>query len=251
MGQSTGTFGYALNSVAALGADIALTGGIVTFTGVQTGFQFDSIQSPVLIQAYVAPVGRVQTATFTAPAAVGEAYTIQVEQVQADGGIFRQGVTITSVVGSTTTTLAFAMDAALEGMISAGQIAGTSVAALAVVTTTGATTAPMLRLVSSSANIAIGVTTAGTVGVNSGTQLAEQFPATSDLVVTNNYTTIRFNYSNDGMAINNEGGTTTFVYAINEGDGDAAALVTKATEIFGGLTPGALTANPQAISILG
>jgi hypothetical protein len=248
MGQSNGTFGYALNTVAASGADVAAANGLVTFTGANTPFVYDNIFLPVVIQAYVAPVARVQTATFSAPAAVGEAYTIQVEQPQADGGVFKQGITIVSVTGSSTTTLAAAMATAMNGYISAGQIAGTATSSGAVLTTTGATTAPMLRLTACSGNIALAVSTAGNPVINSGTQLLYDYPSCDGLVATNNYTTVIFNYANNGSAINNEGGTITYVYAINEGDADYSTLVTKITEIFGGLVPGDTVANPEVIA---
>lgn len=247
MGQSTGTFGYALNSVAASGADFAAANGLVTFTGVNS-FVYDNIFLPVTIQAYVAPVARVQTATFSAPAAVGESYTIQIYQPQADGGVFQQGITVVSVTGSTATTMAAAMATAINGYISANQISGTATSSGAVLTTTGTAAAPFFMLVAASANIALAVSTAGTVGVNSGVQLLNQYPSTTNLVATNNYTTVIFKYANEGAPINNESGTTTFVYAINEGDADYSALVTKITEVFGGLVPGGTTANPELIA---
>lgn len=251
MKQSLGIYGYALNTVAAAGADIDLTGGLVTFTGVNDAFALNTIFESVVIQPYVAAIARVQTATFTAPAAVGEAYTIQIEQPQANGGVFRQGVTVTSIVGSSANSMAAAMNTAINGVISSGQLSGTSSVSSAVVTTTGTATAPMFRLVSASSNIALVVSTAGNPVINSGAQLLANYPQITGLVPTNNYTTISFAYKYQGAAINNESGTNTFIYAINQGDADYTDLVTKATEIFGGLVPGDTVANPEAISLLG
>jgi hypothetical protein len=61
---------------------------------------------------------------------------------------------------------------------------------------------------------------------------------------------MQFNYSTDVNTINGDKGTQTFYYLINAGDADAAALVTKLTEILGGLIPGGTDANPEAIAYI-
>ena len=111
--QSTTSFGFALNSVAAAGADFAAADGLVTFTGLGS-FVYENIQVGVGIQAYVAPVGRVQTLTCAAPAAVGEVYTVNIEQPQPGGGTFRETIYVSSVTGSTANTMAAALDAAID-----------------------------------------------------------------------------------------------------------------------------------------
>jgi len=243
--QSTTSFGFALNSVAAAGADVAAADGLITFTGLGS-FVYENIQVGVTIQARVAPVGRVQTLTCATPAAVGEVYSVNIEQPQPGGGTFRETIFVTSVTGSTSTTVAASLDAAIDAYILSGQLLGTSAAAAAVVTTTGATTAPMLRITGSTANITVAVTTAGTVGVNTVSQMTAL--NIENYVSTNNYTTVEFQYNAFGASINNEATTGTYIYAINEGDADATDLVTKITELFNGLNPGALTANPNLIS---
>jgi hypothetical protein len=243
--QSTTSFGFALNSVAAAGADVAAADGLITFTGLGS-FVYENIQVGVGIQAYVAPVGRVQTLTCAAPAAVGEVYTVNIEQPQPGGGTFRETIYVSSVTGSTANTMAAALDAAIDAYILSGQLLGTAAVAAAVVTTTGATTAPMLRIVGASANITVATTTAGTVGVNTVSQMTAL--NIENYLATNNYTTVSFQYNSFGASINNEATTGTYIYAINEGDADAADLVTKVTELFNGLNPGAATANPNLIS---
>lgn len=245
MGQSLTSSGYCLNTVAAAGADFAAADGFVTFTG-PFSFLYENIQNPVIIQAYVAPVGRVQTLTCAAPAAVGEVYTVNIEQPQPGGGTFRQTIYVSSVTGSTANTMAAALDAAIDAYILSGQLLGTATVAAAVVTTTGATTAPMLRIVGSSANITVATTTDGTVGENTVTQMTAL--NLENYVSTNNYTVVAFEYRDNGAEIIVQQHARTFTYAINEGDADAAALITKITEVFNGLNPGAVTANPNLIS---
>lgn len=247
MGQSLTSSGYCLNAVAAAGADFAAADGIVTFTG-PFSFLYENIQNPVIIQAYVAPVGRVQTLTAIVPAAVGEQYSVTIEQPQPGGGTFRETIFLTSVIGSTANSMAAQLNTAINAYITAGQILGTSTVLAAVVTTTGATTAPMLRIVGSSANITVGTTTAGTVGENTNAQLLAL--NLENYVSTNNYTVVAFDYLDNGAEIIVQQHARTFTYAINEGDPDAAALITKITEVFNGLNPGLLTANPNLISKL-
>lgn len=251
MKQSLGIYGYALNTVAASGADIAVSGGLVSFTGVNTEFALNTIFESVVIQPYVAAVARVQTLTVAAPAAVGESYTVNFRQPQADGGVATPTITVTSIVGSSANSMAAALNTAINGFLTAGLLAGTSSVSSAVVTTTGAATAPLLEVTSVSSNITAAVSTAGNAVINSGTQLLANYPNITGLVTTNNYTTISFTYKYQGDAINNESGTNQFIYAINQGDSDYTDLVTKATEIFGGLVPGGTTANPENISLLG
>lgn len=245
MGQSLTSSGYCLNTVAAAGADFAAADGFVTFTG-PFSFLYENIQNPVIIQPYVAPVGRVQTLTVTAPTAVGDVYSVTIEQPQPGGGTFREPIFITSVTGSNANTIAAQLNTAINSYITAGQILGTSTVASAVVTTTGATTAPMLRVVGSSANIAVAATTDGTVGENTVAQMTAL--NLENYVSTNNYTVVAFDYSEGGSEIITQLHSRTFTYAINEGDADAAALITKITEVFNGLNPGAATANPNLIS---
>lgn len=251
MKQSLGIYGYALNTVAASGADIAVSGGLVSFTGVNTEFVLNDIFQSVVVQAYVAPVARVSTLTTSAPAAVGEAYTVNFRQPLAGGGVATPTITVLSITGSTANTMAAALNTAINGFIDAALLEGTSTVASAVVTTTGATTAPMLEITSVSSNVALVVSTAGNPVINSGTQLSANYPNITNLVTTNNYTTVSFAYKYQGDAINNESGTNQFIYAVNEGDADYSAFVTKANQIFGGIIPGGTAANPENISLLG
>jgi len=246
MAQSTNQFAYALNSVAASGADATLDAGIFSLTG---GFSFPyvNINIPsVKITAAVTGVARVTTLTFSAPAAVGEQYEIFLSQFQGDGAVSNQSIFLTSVVGSTATTMATQAESALAALISGGLIDGTVSRASAVVTINGTVGSPMLRVVGNSSNIAISATTAGTVPVNNNTQLS-QLNATN-YVSTNTYTVLQFDYQTDVNTVNSDQSTSTFYYLINAGDADAAALVTKLTEIFSGIIPGGTAANPEAIA---
>jgi len=246
MAQSVNQTAYALNSVAAAGADVALDAGILTFTG---GFSFiydDILTDSVNIQAAVAGVGRVQTATCAAPAAVGEQYYVTIQQFQANGGVFDETIFVTSVTGDTATTIATKLTAAINGYISSGLLLGTATSALGVITTTGATGSPMLRLVNASANITLAVSTAGTPPVNNNVQLTAL--NATNYVSTNTYTVVQFQYATDVNTINGDKGVSTFFYLINEGDADATDLVTKITEIFEGLIPGGTDANPEVIA---
>jgi hypothetical protein len=246
MAQSVNQTAFALNSVAAAGADAVLDAGVLTFTG---GFSFiydDILTDSVNVQATVAGVGRVQTATCSAPVAVGEEYYITIQQYQASGGVFEETIFISSVVGDTATTIATKMTAAINGYITSGQLLGTATSAAAVITTTGAVASPMLRLVNSSPNIALAVTTAGTPPVNTAAQLATL--NATNFVSTNTYTVLQFQHAHDLNTINGDKGVSTFYYLINAGDADAAALVTKINEIFAGIIPGGTAANPEAIA---
>jgi hypothetical protein len=115
-----------------------------------------------------------------------------------------------------------------------------------VVTTTGTSAAPMFRITGSTPNITPLATTAGTPGVNTVAQMTSL--NIENYVPTNNYTTVTWQYNKFGGSINNEATTGTYIYAVNEGDADAAALITKITELFNGLNPGAVTANPALIA---
>lgn len=243
--QSTTSFGFALNSVAALGADASAADGLIVFTGLGS-FIYENIQNGVAIQPFVAPVARVTTLTCVAPSAVGDVYSVNIEQPQPGGGTFRETVFVTSVVGSTANTMAAALNTAINSYISAGQLLGTSTVAAAVVTTTGTSAAPMFRITGSTPNITPLATTAGTPGVNTVAQMTSL--NIENYVPTNNYTTVTWQYNKFGGSINNEATTGTYIYAVNEGDADAAALITKITELFNGLNPGAVTANPALIA---
>jgi hypothetical protein len=246
MSQPTYSSAYALNTVAASGADASLDAGILSLTGGFT-FPYNNIDiGSVKITAAVTGVARVTTLTFTAPSAVGEQYEIFLSQFEGNGAVANQSIYLTSVVGSTAASMATQAESALSALISGGLIEGTVSRSSAVVTLNGTVGSPMLRVVGSSSNIALSATTAGTVPVNNNTQLSTL--DAKNYVSTNTYTVLQFNYQTDVNTINSDESTSTFYYLINEGDADAADLVTKLTEIFQGIIPGGTAANPEAIA---
>lgn len=246
MAQSTNSIAFALNSVAAAGADAVLDAGILTLTG-GFSFPYDNIDTgSVRIQAAVAGVARSSTLTCAAPLAIGEQYSVTIQQYQPSGAVFEETIFVTSVLGSTANSIAAALSSAINGYISSGLLLGTASPALAVVTVAGTTAAPMLRIVNVSSNITLAVGTAGTVPVNSAAQLA--LLDATNFVSTNTYTVVQFDYKTEVNTINGDKGTSTFYYLINQGDADATDLVTKITEIFQGLIPGGTDANPEAIA---
>ena len=233
MGQFTNSEGYALNTVAALGADISTTNdGRIILTG---GFEFkysDIVKSQrkVVITRYVAPVARVTELTFTAPVAVGEAYIINIEQVLSGGFTQESQIIFNSVSGDTNATVATKAKAVLDGLISAGTVLGTTGIASNVLTVTATTAAPMLRIVSASGNIAINATTAGNPAVNTGAQLAAF--NLENLVSTNNYATISIPLASNNLAATEDGTFYEFIYAANEGSANIESFISKAQDIF-------------------
>jgi hypothetical protein len=253
MGQFTNSEGYALNTVAALGADISTTNdGRIILTG---GFEFKysdikKSQRNVVITRYIAPVARVTELTFTGPAAVGTSYIINLEQVFPGGGYTQLSpIVFNSVAGDTNATVAQRAKDVIDGLITAGRILGTTGIASNVLTLTGTTAAPMLRVVSVSGNISPNVTTGGNPAVNTGAQLAAY--DLENLVLTNNYATITIPVASNNLAATEDGTFYEFIYAANEGSANIASFISKATDIFSGyIGNDSPNLNPGFLSLL-
>lgn len=252
MGQFTNSEGYALNTVAALGADIDTTvGGDIVLTG---GFTFkisDIVKSQrkVRIVPYVAAVARVTTLTFTAPAAVGESYLISYEQPQADGGVQKGVIAFASVAGDTNATVAQRAKDIVDGYIAAGVIAATTGISTNVLTVRATAAAPMLRFVSATANVALLATTSGNPAAGTAAQLAAL--NIEGLVSTNNYNVYYIPVASKNLSATEDGTYFEFIYCVNAGSANAASFTSKAADIFAGyIGNDSPNLNPHMITLL-
>lgn len=249
MGQNANIFGYALNTVAAAGADFSVDNGVLTLTGVGS-FPWDKVQTSVVKQVAVAADPRVTQLTFAAPAAAGQVYQVVIEQPQGTSSN-RFPVTITVVSTNTSAdTIAQAFKTAFDAEVTAGILFGTSSGANDVITISGTATYPMLRVVALSAGITVVVQgNGGNPAVNTGTQLLAE--GVTDAVVGDTYTTFTFqNLTSTGL-VTNDGVFRGIIYAINEGDGDATDLIDEMTAVLSGeLSATSPVANPDLIGKL-
>lgn len=255
MGQATKYFGYALNSVAAAGADAVLDNGILTLTGVgQIPYQKIQNGPGVDKQIYVAPVARVSQLTITAPPAVGTNYQVNFSQPQPDGGVSNQIIAVTSLVGGTASSITAGLKSAFDALVLGGVLFGTAVisgSSSEIITFTAGITAPMLRVTGiTSTVITLSVTAAGNPAINTGAQLIAQNVVGA--LAANNYTTYTIPYTgSNGGSTGSEGPNSQLVYAINEGDTNAAALITKLDNLLSGSLPSSPgIANPEAFGNL-
>jgi hypothetical protein len=249
MGQNANTFGYALNAVAAAGADFAVSNGVITLTGVGS-FPYDKVTTNIVKQIAVTADPRVTIVTFSAPSAVGQVYQVVIDQPLGTSSN-RFPVTITvSATDTNADTIGQAFKTAFEAQVTAGLLAGTASGGAAAITITGTATFPMLRVVSTSAAIALNVTTAGNPAVNLGSQLLAE--GVTDAEPTAEYTTFTFqNLTSTGL-VTNDGVFRGLIYAIDEADGDAATLIDQMTAVLGGGVSAASPdlANPELIGKL-
>jgi hypothetical protein len=240
-------FGYALNTVGAAAADFSVVDGVVTLTGVGS-FPYDKIQTQIKKQIYVAPIARATVITFSAPAAAGEEFNVTISQPQGSNNVFPQLFSLKST-NTNATTIAQAFKAAFENAVNNGVLFGTASGAADAITITGTTAFPMLRVLGTTANISLSVTAAGNPAINTGAQLISA--GVEGAVATNNYTTFTFQNATPTGDIVEDGIARQLIYAVNEGDGNAAALVTAMTNVLsGGLSNSPLVANPELIGKL-
>lgn len=240
-------FGYALNTVGAAAADFSVVDGVVTLTGVGS-FPYDKIQTQIKKQIYVAAVARVTVITFSAPAAAGEEFNVTISQPQGSNNVFPQLFSLKST-NTSATTIAQAFKTAFETAVSNGLLFGTASGAADAITITGTTAFPMLRVLGTTANISLNVTAAGNPAINTGAQLIAA--GVEGAVATNNYTTFTFQNATPTGDIVEDGIARQLIYAVNEGDANAAALITAMTNVLsGGLSNSPLVANPELIGKL-
>lgn len=255
MGQSTNFQGFALNTVAAAGADAVLDNGLLTLTGVPNPIAYGSILNPIGVKfnASVAGIARSQQATVIVPPAVGTSYQIYFTQPQPDGGTSKQFVAITSVTGDTAITVATTLETAINGLIDAGLLLGTVTRANAVLTIAGTVAAPMLRItgVSSSLITLAAASPSGTNPVNQGPQVVAQ--DVQNALPTNTYSTFEFQFSGDNSGETSQiAPNRNLIYAIAEGTANANTLIDKLKTIFQGILAGSspATTNPENVGVL-
>lgn len=240
-------FGYALNTVGAAAADFSVVDGVVTLTGVGS-FPYDKIQTQIKKQIYVAAIARVTVITFSAPAAAGEEFNVTIAQPQGNNNVFPQLFSLEST-NTNATTIAQAFKSAFDTAVANGILFGTSSGGGAAITITGTLTFPMLRVLGTSANVSINPTVTGNPAVNTGTQLIAA--GVEGALAANNYTTFTFQNATPTGDIVEDGIARQLIYAVNEGDGNAAALITAMTNVLsGGLSNSPLVANPELIGKL-
>lgn len=204
-------FGYALNTVQAGGFDFAVDNGVITLSGVGS-FPWDKVQTQVKKQVYVAAVARVTVLTFTAPTAAGQEYNVSISQPQGSNNVFPQLFSLVST-DTSATTIAQAFKAAFENAVENGILFGTASGAGAAITLTGTSAFPMLRVLGTSANVSVSVSTGGNPAVNTGAQLIAQGIDTA--VVGNNYTTFTFQNATPTGDIVEDGIARQLIYAVN------------------------------------
>lgn len=248
MGQNANIFGYALNTVAAAGADFSVDNGVLTLTGVGS-FPWDKVQTSVVKQVAVAAVARTTELTFAAPAAAGQVYQVVIEQpLGSSSNRFPVTITVSST-NTSATTIAQAFKTAFDAQVAAGLLVGTSAGAADIITISGTTAFPMLRVVSVSAGITLNVTAAGNPAVNTGAQLLSE--GVTNAVVGDTYTTFTFQNLTPTGLVTNDGVFRGIIYAINEGDGDATDLIDEMTAVLSGeLSATSPVANPDLIGKL-
>jgi len=242
MGQNASFYGYALNIVQAGGLDFAVQNGIITLNGVGS-FPYDKIQAQIIKQVYVAPVKRNTTLTFSAPAAVGEEFTVVIEQPTGGSGVFPISITV-SATDTSATTIAQAFKTELNGFFTSGQLSGTASGAAAAITIEGTDDYPMLRVVGASAKVAVAVNAAGNPEVNGGAQLIDA--GVEGAVAGEEYTTFTFqNLTPTGM-IDNDGVFRGLVYAIDENASNASDLINSMSAVLAG---GVSAASPSVANV--
>lgn len=241
-------FGYALNTVQAGGLDFAVDNGVITLTGVGS-FPYDKIQTQIKKQIYVAAIARVTEITFSAPAAAGEEFNVTISQPQGSNNVFPQLFSLKST-NTNATTIAQAFKAAFENAVDNGLLFGTASGSGAVITITGTSAFPMLRVLGTTANISLNVTAAGNPAINTGTQLIAA--GVEGAVATNNYTTFTFQNATPTGDIVEDGIARQLIYAVNEGDGNASTLINSMTAVLSGGVSAASPnlANPELIGKL-
>lgn len=222
MGQVSSYTGIALNTVQASAADLSAVKGIVTLTGIGS-FAWDNVKTSIFKKVYVAPVARVTTLKFPTPA-VGDEFTVQLNQVVDGVTVVNKTV---SVVATTTSAndVAAACNSALQGLITAGIIKGSTSVSTDTITLSGTTSNPMLRVVGATTGITVTATTAGSAEVNGGDMLIKE--NVMGAISGKEYTTFSFSIEDSGV-------TRKIVYAIDQDASNASDLIAAMTAVLGG-----------------
>jgi hypothetical protein len=249
MGQNASTFGYALNTVAAI-EDFIADGGLIYLKGVGT-FPWDHTQTRVAKSVYVAAVGRSTTLTFTAPTAIGEEYNIFIQQAGVGGGAGSTQVITVIATNTSATTIAQAFKSAFDGLVSNGILYGTSSGGADAITIVGTSAYPMLVVTGKSSTIALAVNVVGNPEQNSGAQLLEM--GVENAVVGTNYTVFTFqNVSTSGLVVVGDDTFRGLIYAVSESATNASGFIAGMTAVLSGGVSAASPnlANPDLIGKL-
>jgi hypothetical protein len=196
-----------LNTVAPLGADAFVdSNGFLNLQGVPA-FKTSSIDS-VVITPYVAEVAQVSTVTI-GTVSNNAIYSLSLICNDVNSGMITSvPLTVTSDSTATNTEIAAAFAAAINGMPELS-VTATSSTTLVVTAKAGF---PIFTLATSDTKLSIS-TSAGTVGVGTGTSLIGTYPSTAgyfnaggftaaaSIVATNNYTQVLVSSTNGSFAV--------------------------------------------------
>ena len=196
-----------LNTVAPLGADAFVdANGFLNLQGTPA-FKTSSIDS-VIITPYVAEVAQVSTVTI-GTVSNNAIYSLSLICNDVNSGMITSvPLTVTSDSTATNTEIAAAFAAAINGMPELS-VTATSSTTLVVTAKAGF---PIFTLATSDTKLSIS-TSAGTVGVGTGTSLIGTYPSTAgyfnaggftaaaSIVATNNYTQVLVSSTNGSFAV--------------------------------------------------
>lgn len=227
-----------LNSVAALGADATVSNGVLNVVGQRIAIR--NILSSTT-QAYVAAVLQVNTATPTFANGTVFAYTI-VGRSTIDNSIKSWTASVTSAASATATTIVTQLKAKFALFYDI-PCTFTGTATLIITGIAGSPEFTSAQDASSAGVIATDATTPVTIGYGAGTLIAagNVLPISTDtqIVTTNNYTTVTINYL-ETTAVETRNptheGFNQLVLYVNQGDTDYPTL----TGTYGTLTQAAL-----------
>lgn len=217
-----------LNSVQALGVDATVSGGSLQIVGVTIPIR--NIRGTAIVQPYVAAVLQVDTVTPTAANSVVFAYTIQGLST-IDQSVKTWTASVLSSTAATPTTIVTQLKAKFQAFADIPcTFSGT--ATLIITGIAGSN-----KFVSGQDGSSIGVlatanTTPATIGYGAGTLIAAgnilPLPTDTQIVTTNNYTTVTINYLAT-TAVETRNTThesfNQLVLYVNEGDTDYLSLV--------------------------
>jgi hypothetical protein len=197
-----------LNTVAPLGADAFVdANGFLNLQGTPA-FKTSSIDS-VTITPYVAEVAQASTVTIST-VSNNAVYSLSLICNDVNSGMITSvPLTVTSDSTATNTEIATAFAAAINGMPELSVTAAVSMSALVVTAKAGF---PIFTLTTSDSKLSIS-TSAGTVGVGTGTSLIGTYPSTAgyfnaggftaaaSIVATNNYTQVLVSSTTGSSAV--------------------------------------------------
>lgn len=236
-----------LDSVAGSSADTSLTNGVFVLGSFSCNYR-DITKS--IITASVAGVAQVTTLTPTAANSSTYEITIQQLHVATQEYYYFNYTYETAASGDTATTISNAVRAAVAAQKAAGTLAITGSGTTTIILTADAPDYKFQVFINQTGGGLTQATgTAGVMPVNTTASLALQ-----GITVTNaSYTSVEIKYSPiSGADLKDPIGLqSVFTMFINQGDGDAAALIVTLRYLLDGRSVSATgPANPEAISTL-